>query len=88
VADESHAFFEGRIVPFSEAKVSIATHAFNYGTAVFGGLRGYWNEAAKRLFVFRPFDHYRRLLLSGKMMRMEINQDEQMTGSGMFTSVL
>lgn len=77
MADESHAYFEGRIVPFSEAKVSIATHALNYGTGVFGGLRGYWNEEAKRLFVFRPFDHYRRLLLSGKMMRMEINQDEE-----------
>ncbi|MBI5841170.1 MAG: branched-chain amino acid transaminase [Chloroflexi bacterium] len=75
VAEESHAFFEGKIVPFSQAKVSIATHAFNYGTAVFGGLRGFWNEEAKRLFVFRPYDHYRRLLLSGHMMCMEINHD-------------
>jgi len=38
----------------------VATHAFNYGTAVFGGLRGYWNEEKKKLFVFRPLDHYRR----------------------------
>lgn len=74
---ERHAFFEGKIVPFSQAKVSIATHAFNYGTAVFGGLRGYWNEETKRLFVFRPYDHYRRLLLSGRMMYMEINYDEE-----------
>ena len=72
-----HAYFEGKIVPLSEAKISIATHAFNYGTAVFGGLRGYWNEEAKRLFVFRPFDHYRRLLLSGRMMLMETPHDEE-----------
>src|SRR3972149_1116901 len=77
VTGESHAFFEGQIVPFSQAKVSIATHAFNYGTAVFGGLRGYWNEEAKRLFVFRPYDHYRRLLMSGHMMCMEIKYDEE-----------
>jgi branched-chain amino acid aminotransferase len=77
VTGESHAFFEGKIVPFSQAKVSIATHAFNYGTAVFGGLRGYWNEEAKRLFVFRPYDHYKRLLLSGRMMCMEVPYDEE-----------
>ena len=44
-----HVFFEGNIVPFDKARVSVATHAFNYGTAVFGGIRGYWNEEAKKL---------------------------------------
>jgi branched-chain amino acid aminotransferase len=77
VAEEGHAFFEGKIVPFSEAKVSIATHAFLYGTAVFGGIRGYWNEEQKRLFVFRPYDHYRRLLNSSRMFRMKIDYDEE-----------
>jgi branched-chain amino acid aminotransferase len=72
-----HAFFEGKIVPFEEAKVSVATHAFNYGTAVFGGIRGYWNEGKKKLFIFRPYDHYRRLLHSGRMMNMEIPYDEE-----------
>ena len=72
-----HAFFEGRIVPLSEAKISIATHGFLYGTAVFGGLRGYWNEEKKRLFVFRPYDHFRRLLNSAKMMAMQTEYDEE-----------
>jgi branched-chain amino acid aminotransferase len=66
-----HAYFQGKIVPFDEAKVSVATHAFNYGTAVFGGLRGYWNDEQKKMFVFRPLDHFRRLLNSAKMMCME-----------------
>jgi branched-chain amino acid aminotransferase len=66
-----HAYFQGKIVPFEDAKVSVATHAFNYGTAVFGGLRGYWNDEQKKMFVFRPQDHYRRLLNSAKMMCME-----------------
>ncbi|MEW6028096.1 MAG: branched-chain amino acid transaminase [Chloroflexota bacterium] len=77
MAGESHVFFEGKIVPFSEAKISIATHAFLYGTAVFGGVRGYWNEEQKRLFVFRPWDHYRRLLHSARMFRMSIDYDEE-----------
>jgi branched-chain amino acid aminotransferase len=72
-----HAYFQGKIVPYSEAKVGIATHALNYGTAVFGGLRGYWNEEKKKLFVFRPYDHYRRLLHSARMMCMVIDLDEE-----------
>ncbi len=70
-------FFEGQIVPFEQAKVSVATHAFNYGTAVFGGIRGYWSEEKKKLFIFRPYDHYRRLLHSGRMMHMHVPYDEQ-----------
>ena len=69
-----HAYFQGKIVPYSEAKVGVATHALNYGTAVFGGLRGYWNEDKKKLFVFRPIDHYRRFLNSCRIMCMEFDQ--------------
>ena len=32
------AYFEGRIVPFAEATISVATHALNYGTAIFEGI--------------------------------------------------
>jgi len=72
-----HAFVEGKIIPLSEAKISIATHGFLYGTAVFGGMRAYWNEEKKRLFVFRPYDHFHRLINSGKMMAMDIQYDEE-----------
>jgi branched-chain amino acid aminotransferase len=73
----THAFFEGKIVPWSEAKINIATHGFLYGTSVFSGMRAYWNEDKKKLFVFRPFDHYRRLLNSARMMAMAIPYDEE-----------
>lgn len=72
-----HAFFEGRVVPLSEAKINIATHGFLYGTAVFGGMRAYWNEEKQRLFVFRPYDHFKRLLNSGRMLAMSIPYDEE-----------
>ncbi len=72
-----HAFFEGKIVPLSEAKINIATHGFLYGTAVFGGVRAYWNEEKKRLFIFRPYDHYRRLLHSARMLTMQTKYDEE-----------
>ncbi len=67
-----HAYFEGKSVQFSDAKISIATHGLNYGTAAFGGLRGYWNADQKKLFVFRPLDHYKRFLNSAKILAMEL----------------
>ncbi|MBI5951848.1 MAG: branched-chain amino acid transaminase [Chloroflexi bacterium] len=72
-----HAFFEGKIVPLSEAKINIAVHGFMYGTTVFSGMRSYWSEEKKRLFVFRPYEHFHRLLDSAKIMSMTIPYDEQ-----------
>jgi branched-chain amino acid aminotransferase len=66
------AFFEGHIVPYAEAKVGVMTHALNYGTACFGGIRGYWNEEEQQLFVFRPHDHYKRFLNSAKILCMQL----------------
>jgi len=63
-------YHNGRIVPYSEVKFGVLTHALNYGTAVFGGLRAYWNEDEKQLFVFRPHDHFRRFLQSAKLLCM------------------
>ncbi len=69
------AYFEGKFAPYSEAKVSIMTHAFNYGTGVFEGIRAYWNEQQEQLFVVRLRDHYRRLLQSTKVLRMQLSLD-------------
>ena len=67
-----YAYFKGKIVPYSEAKVGVMTHALNYGTAVFGGIRAYWNEEEEQLYIFRPYDHYRRFLNSAKLLCMEL----------------
>jgi branched-chain amino acid aminotransferase len=66
------AFFKGEIVPYAEAKVGVATHAMHYGTAAFGGLRGYWNEEQEQMYVFRPLDHFKRLLNSARILMMDI----------------
>ena len=67
-----YVFLDGAIIPYVEAKVGVLTHALNYGTAVFGGIRGYWNDDEGELFVFRPKDHYRRFLESTSLMRMDL----------------
>jgi len=66
------AFFKGRIVPYGDAKFGVLNHTFNYGTGAFGGLRGYWNEEARQLYVFRPLDHYQRFLESAKLLCMKL----------------
>lgn len=68
-----HAYFKGAIVPYSEAKVGVLTHALNYGTAVFAGIRAYWNATDEQLFLFRPTDHFRRFLNSARLMNMEFD---------------
>ena len=73
MATPNYAYFNGKIVPYTEAKVGVLTHALNYGTAAFGGVRGYWNDEEEQLYLFRPLDHYKRLLNSAKMLCMEFD---------------
>lgn len=69
---KSLAFFRGQIVPIEDAQVSVMTHALHYGTAVFEGIRGNWNDEQGKLYVFRMAEHYDRLLQGCRMMLMDI----------------
>lgn len=69
----NYAFFRGKIVPYEDAKVGVLTHAFNYGTAAFGGLRAYWNADDEQLNIFRAHDHFRRFLNSARLLMMEFD---------------
>ena len=66
------AFFRGKIVPIEEAKVSIMTSAFNYGTGVFEGIRGYWNQEQGQLYLFRLREHMVRLLQNCRLLLIEL----------------
>jgi len=66
------AFFEGKIVPIEEAKISIKTNSFHYGTAVFEGIRAYWNEDEEQLYILAGKEHYERLLKNARAMFMEL----------------
>lgn len=66
------AFFNGEFVPLREAKVSVLTHAFNYGTGVFEGIRAYWNDEHGQLYGLHLLEHYRRLHRSCRVMRLNL----------------
>jgi branched-chain amino acid aminotransferase len=69
--DSLTCYFEGRFVPLGEAKVSVMTHAFMYGTAVFEGIRAYWNAEQETLYGLFIREHVERIRRSCRIMLME-----------------
>jgi len=71
--ENNYAYFQGGIVPLADAKISIMNHSFMYGTAVFEGIRGYWNAKEEELYLFRLQEHYERMADSMKIMYLSVN---------------
>src|SRR3990170_2350202 len=72
-----YAYFQKRFMPVAEAKVSIMTHAFLYGTATFEGIRGNWNEEDQQVYLFRVRDHFRRLRQSCRILIIDLPYTEE-----------
>ena len=72
-----YAYFQKQIIPLAEAKIGIMTHAFNYGTGVFEGIRGNWNEANQTVYLFKVQDHIKRLRMSAKICRINITETDE-----------
>lgn len=71
------AYFEGKFIPFTDANISIATHALHYGTGAFGGLRGTINPAnPQQVLLFRLDRHCRRLSNSAKYLYYELSPEK------------
>lgn len=71
MAKAKYVFLNDEIVPWDQAKVHVATVAFKFGTAVFEGLRAYWNDAEQQLYLLLLDAHMRRLAFSQRFMRFE-----------------
>lgn len=67
-----YAYHRGEIVPIERAQVSIMTHALNYGTGCFEGIRAYWNDEQRQLYVFRLPEHYDRMAASARILMMRL----------------
>jgi branched-chain amino acid aminotransferase len=74
---ELWAYFRGGFVPLRDANVNVMTHAFNYGTAVFEGVRAYWNADDEQLYALELLAHYRRIKASARLLMMEIPQSAE-----------
>ena len=69
--DDLICYFEGDWVPMRDAKVSIMTHAFMYGTATFEGIRAYWNPDQRRLYAVKVREHVERIRQSCRILLMK-----------------
>jgi branched-chain amino acid aminotransferase len=69
--DNLICYFEGSFVPMRDAKVSIMTHAFMYGTATFEGIRAYWNADQQKLYGVKVREHVERIRQSCRILMME-----------------
>jgi len=63
-----YAFFQGKVVPVEKAQINIQTNALQYGTGIFGGIRGYYNKKGKFISIFRLNDHITRFVNSMKIL--------------------
>jgi len=59
-------WFNGGLIPWSDARVHLLTHALHYGSAVFEGMRAYDGE------IFKLTEHNQRLLKSAEILDFEV----------------
>jgi branched-chain amino acid aminotransferase len=80
MSNPKYLSMNGEIVPFAQATIHSLTPAVKYGTAVFEGIRGYWNDRRKDMYIFRLEEHLNRLHFSMKVMRFDHHlENRQMT---------
>jgi branched-chain amino acid aminotransferase len=65
-------FYDGEVTRYNDVKLGLMTHALHYGTAVFEGIRAYWNGKKSQLYLLEPAAHFERMRRSANVMRMEL----------------
>lgn len=65
-------WFHDQFIRLGDATVNILTHALNYGTGVFEGIRGYYDERQQNLFLNRVEDHYERWKRNCGILRIQV----------------
>ncbi len=70
--DAEWCYHGGELVKMGDVRLSPATHALNYGTGVFEGIRAYWNEGKGTLQVLKLREHYERFEKSCRLLRVEL----------------
>ncbi len=68
----SYAYFQNRIIPLEDARLNVMTNFMHYGTGVFEGIRGNWNDVHKQIYLFRLKEHYQRMLNGCHLLNIEL----------------
>ncbi len=70
--DAEWCYHGGELQKLGEVRLSPATHALNYGTGVFEGIRAYWSEERGTLQVLKLREHYERFEKSCRLLRLDM----------------
>ncbi len=62
-------WFNGKFIPWQDAKIHVLSHVVSYGSSVFEGIRCY--ETASGPAIFRLREHVRRLIESARIYRID-----------------
>src|SRR5918995_203781 len=71
-SDAEWCYHDGEFVRLGDVRLSPATHALNYGTGVFEGIRAYWSGGRSTMQVLKIREHYERFEKSCRMLRVEL----------------
>ncbi len=80
-----NVWLDGRLVPWNQATVHVASHAIHYGSSVFEGIRAYALSSGPA--VFRLDAHLERLWNSCKVYRMEIPYSKEQIGDAIMETI-
>jgi len=69
-------WFNGKFVPWDDAKVHVLTHALHYASGTFEGLRFYQTDDGSSA-IFRLVEHVDRLLYSAQALHMALPYSKQ-----------
>ncbi|MBI5032362.1 MAG: branched-chain amino acid transaminase [Chloroflexi bacterium] len=62
---------DGKLTPWNDATVHITAMGVATVSLVYEGIRAYWNDSAKKLYVFQLGAHMQRLAQSMRLLRMK-----------------
>jgi len=73
--ENGKVWMNGKLIPWKEANIHIASHVIHYGSSIFEGLRAY--DSLKGTVILQLQAHTERLFNSCKIYRMEISYSKE-----------
>jgi branched-chain amino acid aminotransferase len=83
--ENGKVWMNGKLVPWKEANIPIASHVIHYGTSLFEGFRAY--HTPKGSVIFQLQAHTQRLYNSCKMYRMDIPYSQEQFNKAVIDTV-
>ncbi len=78
-------WFNGKLIPYSEATVPVLTHSLQYGSGIFEGIRAYAGENGSN--IFRLKEHVIRFFMTAKIYGLDLGHSIEEISNGIVDTV-